>query len=1090
MPNVRITAKNIATGVSQSTVSSGSGTYTIPRLLVGTYTVTTEMRGFKRGIASDITLDVSQQRQVNFTLALAGVQAKVEVSAAPPLLNTTNGTMSGLVSEEQAENLPLNGRDITQLVFLQPGMAQDSGSMGWMGSTPSSMNQFISNGNRGETETGTLDGANISDAEMGTLQFTNFNIDAIAQFKVEQNNYSAQYGEGGGTVTQIVSKSGTNQFHGSLFEFVRNSAFDARNFFATTVPPFRRNEFGGTFGGPIKRDKTFFFLDYAGLRQRLGEPDIVPVPTVAERNGTVTTTINGQPDTLQVPLNPVAKQVLSKYPFPNQPSGAYGPETFNFMFSQPLNDDQFSARLDQHFSAKDSLFARASYVNNIAKETDPWAAELGGANFSQSNIGEARNYTIDETHIFSPTLLNTFNFTLNRGIEGAPEVPAEATLTQTSFEDGSLNPWGPQTFETKYVTTQFNPSDNVSWVKGRHSFQIGGSFIREWDNGTGVTSYGPSGVMNFNVGTPLPEAIPSTSGGPSLPAGTASPSGLISMMEGAVDYYARATAAPGYGPPGGGFTWWGLRRSMMAGYVQDDFKATRRLTLNLGLRYEYDTVPWEVGDRLSEPAERGSLYGHFVVNPQPLWQPDPLAGDFGPRFGMALDLGHNTVLRGGFGIFTNMIPTVYPDQSLVDFPVATLSTLPGAAYSLSPLPVSLPVLTSVSGVTLAANGNTKSVPPNTPINYAPYAAILGPLIGDFPSDSLRNGYTESGNFTLEHQFAGGIAVQASYVANDGVSLYTQDYPNAMAGAEPQYTPFTNITPGLSELQAFHNGGFSYYNGLQVGVRKNSSAHGLIFQANYTWAKDMTDADDVWAAGSPTGVSYNGGAIMMNNPECRKCEYAPASYNVAQRIVANFEYNLPLGQWQALSRVPRRLTQGWKLLGIISAQTGFPFTIGTSYPSVQYGFDSYDGLGDRPFFLQKATRSTVLRAGCGPQFFSNAVIGLNASTCQATAEGVGTGYFGVPLVTSPVTGSAALAGPGNLGRNTFTGPGFSNFDFSVIKDTRISESKTLQFRAEFFNILNLATFADPNNLLGSPGFGEITSTATAEREIQFGLRFIF
>jgi hypothetical protein len=1087
MPNVRITATNTATGVSQSTISSGSGTYTIPRLLVGTYTVTAEMRGFKPGVAHDITLDVSQQRQVNFTLALAGVQAKVEVSAAPPLLNTTNGTMSGLVSEEQVENLPLNGRDITQLVFLQPGMAQDSGSMGWMGSTPNSMNQFISNGNRGETETGTLDGANISDAEMGTLQFTNFNIDAIAQFKVEQNNYSAQYGEGGGTITQIVSKSGTNQFHGSLFEFVRNSAFDARNFFATTIPPFRRNEFGGTFGGPIKKDKTFFFLDYAGLRQRLGEPDIVPVPTAAERNGTVATTINGQPDTLQVPLNPVAKEVLSKYPLPNQPSGAYGPETFNFMFSQPLNDDQFSARLDQHFSPKDTLFARASYVNNIAKETDAWAAELGGANFSQSNIGEARNYTIDETHIFSPMILNTFNFTLNRGIEGAPEVPAEATLTQTSFEDGSLNSWGPQTFETKYVTTQFDPSDNVSWIKGNHSFQIGGSFIREWDNGTGVTSYGPSGVMEFNSGTPLPLGIPSISGGPSLAAGIASPSGLISMMEGAVDYYARATAAPGYGPPGGGFTWWGLRRSMAAAYIQDDFKATRRLTLNIGLRYEYDTVPSEVGDRLSEPAERGSLYGHFVVNPQPLWQPDPLAGDFGPRFGMALDLGHNTVLRGGFGIFTNMIPTVYPDQSLVDFPVATLSTLSGAPYSLSPLPVSLPILTSISGVPLAANGNTKSVPPNTPINYAPFAKILGPLIGDFPSDSLRNGYTESGNVTLEHEFAGGVAVQASYVANDGVSLYTQDYPNAMAGAEPQYTPFTNISPGLSELQAFHNGGFSYYNGVQIQVRKISPAHGLIFQANYTWAKDMTNADDVWAAG---GGSYNSGAIMMNNPQCRMCEYAPASYSVAQRLVANFEYSVPLGQWQALSRVPRRLTQGWRLLGIVSAQTGFPFTVGTSYPSVQYGFDSYDGLGDRPFFLQKATRSPVLQAGCGPQFFSNAVIGLNSSTCQAAAEGVGTGYFGVPLVTSPVTGSAALAGPGNLGRNTFTGPGFSNFDFSIIKDTRITESKMLQFRAEFFNILNLATFGNPDNLLGSTGFGAITGTATAEREIQFGLRFIF
>ena len=619
---------------------------------------------------------------------------------------------------------------------------------------------------------------------------------------------------------------------------------------------------------------------------------------------------------------------------------------------------------------------------------------------------------------------------------------------------------------------------------------MGGSFRREWDNGTGVTSYGPSGVFNFNAGTPLPEAIPSTNGGTSLPAGTLSPNGLISMMEGAVDYYARAIAATGYGPPGGGFVWWGLRRSMLAGYLQDDFKATRKLTFNLGLRYEYASVPWEVGDRLSLPAERGALYGHFIVNPQPLWQPDRLAGDFGPRFGLALNLGHNTVLRGGLGIFTNLIPTVYPDQSLVDFPVASLSTLPNAPYSLAPLPVSLPVLTSTSGQPLAVNGNTKSVPPNTAINYEPFAAVVGPLIGDFPSDSLRNGYTIAGNFTLERQFAGGVDVQASYVANNGVSLYTQDYPNAMVGAEAQYTPFTQITPGMSELQAFHNGAYSSYNGLQVQARKNSTAHGIAFQANYTWAKDMTDADAVWSSG------WNNGAIMENDPTCRKCEYAVASYSVAQRFVANFEYDVPFNQWQALTRLPKRLTQGWKALGILQAQSGNPFSVTTSYGSVQYGFDDYDGIGARPFLQEKATRSPVLRAGCGPQFFSDTVIGFDSTTCLgpnggSPLEGVGTGFYGLPLVTSPVAGvGAALASPGNLGRNTYTGPGWANMDFSVIKDTKITESKMLQFRAEFFNIFNLATFGNPGNIVGSTGFGVITGTATAERQIQFGLRFVF
>jgi hypothetical protein len=1071
IPGAKVTATRVETGVSQFTVTSGAGTYTIPSLVVGTYNVVAEAQGFKSGTATGITLDVAQQRAVDFKLVLAGVTAKVEVNAAPPLLNTTDGAIAGVVSEEQVQDLPLNGRNIAGLVMLQPGMTGDTGGMGWMGP------QWINNGNRGETMVGTLDDADISDAEMGTLQFTNFNLDAIAEFKVQQNNYSAKYGQGAGSIVQIVSKSGTNQFHGSAFEFVRNSAFDARNFFATSVPPFKRNEMGATFGGPIRQDKTFFFLEYAGLRQRLGEPNIVPVPTSDERNGMVTITDPNNPnfqDQLQVPLNAVAQTVLNKYPMPNQPDGAFGPNTFNFMFSQPTNNDQFSARLDHHFSAKDTVFARASWGNNIAKETDPWAAELAGANFSTATVGNARNYAISETHLFSPTLLNDFTFTLNRGIEGVPEAPAEVDTTDTGFLDGSLASWGPDSFATKYVTTVFSYKDNVAWTTGRHSFNFGGEFRREWDNGTGVTSLGPSGVFNFNAGTPLTATIPSTNGGSSLPAGSASPSGLISMMEGDDVNYGRATTVPGYGPPGGGGIWWGLRRWMGAIYAQDDIKATRKLTLNLGLRYEYASVPWEVGNRLSGPADYGSLYGHFVVNPQPLWQPDYLAGNVGPRFGLALNLGSNTVLRGGFSIFTNMIPTVYPDQALVDFPVASLNYLANAPYSITPLPVSLPVLTSTSGQPIAANGNTKLIPPNTPVNIAPYAAILGPLGGDYPSDRMRNGYTINGNFTLEHEFAGGIDLQVSYVANNGVSLYNQTYPNAFSGAEPQYTPYSQITPGLSELQVFYNGAYSYYNGLQVKARKDSAAHGIQFQANFTWAKDMTDADAVWSSG------YEGGGISQNNPQCIKCEYAPASYYNDLVFNTYFEYELPIGHWQALSRLPRRLTQGWKVLGIFNSWSGSPFTVVTSYGSLQYGYDIYDGWGARPFLLETPTVSPTREHN--PQWFSNEVIGTN--------NGIGTGFFGVPTVTSPVNGQAVLPTPGNLGRNTFYGPYGMELDSSIIKDTKITESKTLQFRAEFFNLPNQVSMGGPGDMLGAPGFGVTTGTGNTERQIQFGLRFIF
>ncbi|MGB2593265.1 MAG: TonB-dependent receptor [Candidatus Acidiferrum sp.] len=1059
IPNARVTATRVGTGVSQSSVTGTSGIYTLPNLVVGTYSVAVVAQGFKTESAAEITLDVSQHRQVDFKLALVGVESRVEVNTAPPLINTTDATVAGLVSEEQVQTLPLNGRDISGLVMMQPGMAQDTGSMGWMGP------QWIANGNRGETLTGTLDNADISDAEMGTLQFTNFNLDAIAEFKILQNNYSAQYGQGGGTITEIVSKTGTNAFHGSAFEFLRNSAFDARNFFATSVPPFKRNEFGGTFGGPIKKDKTFFFGQYAGLRQRLGEPNIVAVPTAAERQGQVT--INGYD--YQVPLNSVAQGILGKYPMPNQPNGALGANTFNFMFSQPTDDDQFSVRVD-HYFGKDALFVRASYVNNTALETDPWAAELGGSNFSTANIGNARNYALSDTHTFSPTLLNVFTFTLNRGIEGVPEAPAEQNTTATSFLDGSLQGWGPDTFETEYVVTVFDYKDNVSWTKGRHSFNIGGQFRREWDNGTGVTYIGPSGVFDFNAGTPLTAAIPSTNGGPTLAVGSPSPSGLVSMMEGDDVTYSRATAVPGYGPPGGGATWWGLRRWTLAGYVQDDFHATRRLTLNLGLRYEYASVPSEVHNFFAGPSDTGALYGQFVVNPQPLWKPDYVYGNFAPRFGMALNLAKNTVLRGGFATFTNMIPTVYPDQALVNFPIASLNSLPNATYSLTPQAVSLPVLTSTTGQPIA---NGTAIPPNTPVNLAPYAAILGPLVGDYPSDRMRNGYTISANVTLEHEFPANIAVQASYIANNGVDLYNLTYPNAYAGAESQYTPYTNISPGIGELQVFYNGGHSTYNALQVQARKISTTHGLQFQANYTWGKDMTNTDAVWSSGGQSG------GISKNNPEClNTCERAPASYSIAQRFVANFEYDVPLDR--ALTAFPKRLTQGWMMLGIFSAQTGFPFTVVSPYGTLQYGYDIL-GNGARPFLLQKATLAPG--AGSGPQFFSNAVI-------DGTNYGINDGFFGLPTVVSPVNGATVLTSPGNLGRNTFTGPGWSNLDFSLVKDTKLTETTKLQFRAEFFNILNQATFGTPGATLGSTNFGISTSTATTERQIQFGLRFVF
>lgn len=1044
----KVTAINTATQVAQSTVTTGVGTFTIPNLGVASYDVTVDAPGFAPDRVAGVTLDVSQTRSLDFKLVLSGLNQMALVSEAPPLINTTDGSLAGLVAQDQVENLPLNGRSIQNLVTLQPGMAPDSGSIGW--ESP----QWVSDGNRGETEVATLDGSDATDSEMGTVQFWNFNLDAIAEFKVQQANYSAEFGQGGGTITQIVSKSGTNKFHGSAFEFIRNSALDATNYFSSTVPPFQRNEFGATLGGPIWRNKTFFFVEYAGLRQRLGEPTVIPVPTTAERTGLVS--IGGYQ--YQVPLNPVSQMILNKYPLPNQPGGLYGTNTYNFQFKQPSDDDQYSVRIDHHISDRDSIFGRASYINNYQKEIDPVAAIEDPA-FSAENINNPRNFALGETHIFSPNLINLAIFTVNRQIEA--QLPSTQEFTQTTFSDGSLASWGPDTFITKYVETYYNPSDKVTWSKGRNLFHAGIEYRYGQDNGFGVASSGPNGVYSFAPGTPLSVNVTSTDGGPTILAGSGSPNGLVSMMAGNAVSYDRATTIPGFGPAGGGGVNWGLREWHIASYFQDDLRVNSKLTVNLGLRYEYASVPYEIRNRIGTVLESGPLFGNFVLNPQPLYNPDYTG--FAPRLGAAYRAGKGTVVRGGFAIFTNIIPTVYPDQAAVDFPLAASSSLAQPTYSLTPLPVSLPALTSTSGVVLPPNGNPALVAPNTPVNLAPIAAQIGTISGEWPSNNFKNGYTMTGNVTVEQELGADTALQLSYVTNDSTTLYNREFPNAYFGAEPINTPYSNISPGLGVLSIFYNHGLFHYNALQAQVRKISRRYGLQYQASYTWSKNLTDSDSIFSA---PGAS---GAIVQNNPTCVRCEYARASFDVPNRFIANFIYSVP-GRW---GFVPQVASRGWQVLGIFNAQSGFPINISDSLGTLQYGTA---GEGTRPFSVAPPTKH-----GSGsPQYFSDDVIANN---------GLNGNFFSIPTTTSPALGTVQTV-PGNLGRNTSPGPSWWNYDTSLVKDTQASEYLRVQLRAEFFNIFNHPTFALPNGTLGSPTFGLSTATASTERQIQFGARFIF
>jgi hypothetical protein len=1044
--HANVTAKRADTGVSQQSTTNDAGQFSFPSLGVGTYSLTVESRGFNPRTIDGITLDVSQQREVSFTMSVLGSSQTAKVTADLPLMTTTSGQIAGLVDQQQIVEMPLNGRSIQNLVMLQPGMAADQGEMGWLAP------QWASNGNRGETEVSQLDGADATDVEFGTVQFWNFNLDAIAEFKVLQANYSAEFGEGGGTVTQIVTKSGTNQLHGSAYEFLRNNALDAKNFFSTSVPPLHRNEFGVNVGGPIVKNKLFFDGEYAGLRQAQGEPTVIPVPTAAERTGVVV--VGGYH--YQVPLGPTASTVLNAYSMPNQATGIYGDNTYNFQFTQPSSMDQFSVRIDATFSPRDSLFGRASYINNSEDYSDPVAA-IQNPQFSASIRNSPRNFAIGETHTFSPHLLNVALLALDRQLES--DEPATTAVTQTTFSDNSYASYGADSFITHYEENYLEPSDRLLWNIGKHNVTLGVQFRYMQDNAAGSGNGGPNGYYTFSPGTPLTAALTPLDGGPAIPAGSGSPSGAISMMEGDDALYNRTTPMAGYGVEGS-IVAFGIRRWNIAPFVQDDIRVNDRLTLNAGLRYEYQSIPYEIENRLGGIIDQGPLRGSLVLNPSPVYQPDRL--NFAPRIGFAFRATNSTVLRGGYAIFTNLIPTAYPDQEGFHFPLSTNGFLAHAPYSLTPQSQPLPVLTSTSGATMPPNGDPRLVPKNTPINLLPITAVIGDYSGSAPSPELKNGYTTSANLTLEQQLPANTVFKLTGITTDSTNQYNARYPNGYVGGDPANSPYSAISPGMSEVKLFYSQGLLHYLALQAELRKNSNR--FEYQANFTWSQDLTDSDTVFSANSAS----NSGETM-NDPTCLKCEYGPANNLVSKRFIANAIYRLP----DAWGFMPQVFSRGWETSAIFNVQSGSPFTIVSPYGTQQFGYDNYNGSGARPFFLAQAPRSP----SHSPQFFADNVV-ANPSA-----------YWSVPITTNAALGTVQTA-PGNLGRNTYTGPSWWNLDFSLVKDTPIAREMKLQLRAEFFNIFNHTTFATPNANLLTSSFGLSTTTASSERQIQFGARILF
>jgi hypothetical protein len=1078
IPGTTVTAMDNATGFTRTTTTGTDGVYSLPRLPVGTYTITASVKGFEAA-SLEVRLDVEQKREVNFVLSVQGVSTKLEVAAVAPPIDTTTGTIGSLVEGRQVANLPLNGRDIQNLMLMQPGQVPENNA-----SFPFVTNTS-GNGNRGTSQTSLLDGMDSSDPELGGGTLGNFNLDAIAEFRILQNNYSAEYGKGSGTIVTLVSKTGTNELHGSAFEFVRNDQFDARNFFAPSVAPFRRNEFGVTFGGPILipkiyngKNKTFFFFEWAAFRQRLATPVVFAVPTADERKGLVSVTpTTGAPYQVQVPVLPEVQTILNAYPLPNNPGGALGPRTFQSAYSQAINKDQYSGRLDQRFSDKDSFFFRYSIDNNVQPNIDPNEAVINTA-FDSDVQDNWTNSGLSETHLFSSKLINEVRIS---GMQSVARIlPKDFNVTQVAFADNALYPYGTSGGGFSLAPFTMFYRDGVTWVKGRHTITFGGEYRTVHTANFGTSIGGPNGIYTFAAGSPLPVAIQSTNGEFSLPAGAPSPSALVSFMEGISQFYQRSVSYPGFGPPGGGFAPFSMRRYNWYGWFQDDFKITSNLTVNLGLRYEYNSAAHETANRLAgmvnEPnfLNNPSLYLRMVLNPQPLYRDDKKGG-FGPRLGFAWKALPKTVVRGGSGIFTGV--PFYQNQQAVNFPFSGTTAEPNLAFTPTPRPLNNTPIRDLSGNILPGPGKTtRTVPANTPLDLTPFPGLLTNLT----SNDFHNGYTISGNLTIERELPFSAALQAGYVFNNTVGLFASQWPNGYVGAAPNIAIYTKVNPSLSEFQLLDNHAHSTYNSLQVMLRKRMPSAGLTFQLSYTYSKAIDNGTTVF-----NGDTSNS-AFVQNNPTCWSCEKSRASFDVPHRVVVNYSYQLPFDK---ASHLPKRLTQGWTLWGIVTASSGFPFTVLTPFGSREYGIDNYAGGTVRPDLV---STPTLKPSGQGPeeQFFSNAVLADSAAMIQAVNNSqnfVGQ-FFAVPLAS--LNGSTVAAHPGDLGRNTFRSAGFSNWDMSLAKDTKLFERASLQFRAEFFNILNQHAFSAPNRTLATPGFGLASSTLFDPREIQLGLRLVF
>ena len=1060
-----VTAHQVETGLSRMTITDRNGNYVLLELPIGHYRLNVAVSGFQEYVQDGITLNVNETASVSPRLVLGSEKQQILVSADANLIEPTVTSMGKVVQQRELEDLPLNGRNFSQLGLLQPGVVPLTPGVAEAGGSLRNGQAYAVNGQRPESNNFLIDGANNFNGVDGGF-ILKPPVDAIGEFRIITHGANAEFGGALGSTTNIITRSGTNHFHGTLWEFLRNDALDANNYFAQTKEPLKQNQFGAAAGGPIKKDKTFIFGFYEGFRNGQGKTALTTVPSLKQRTGDFSELCpegfaggfcTNQAHQLfnvfanapypnnvvpQVQFNTVSKNLLSFFPTPNA-----GRNLFSTTQTVRNDSDQFGIKVDHYLDARDTLNFR--YMFSQLAQFDPLSP--GGASVPGFPVGEdqrAQNLVAQETHTFSPSLIaiarlsflrNKFLFgerenhqsPSSLGFQYSPSLPLAAGPPFIQV-NGYSEIGDPITGPRNTYEDVFDYSASLSWVRGKHEMKFGGGYQRQ-----GINVMQGIATNGFFVFVPFPV----TDAFASFLVGQP-----IVFLQGIGDFSR------------------GIRGNNANWYVQDTYKVTPRFTINAGVRYELPRPYTEIHQRLSlfEPGKKslvmpnapaGLLYPGDPGVPAGLIATDLKA--FAPRLGIAWDPNGE-----GHWLVTSSYSIFYE-------PYYTGQGGPLQA------PISAPPYLGTPQVGLPDFSD--------PFNGHPPAAgtFSTPLTNLTLSPKLTLPYTQDWDLNLEHSFGSNWLLEIGYVGTKGTRLprFIEANPAVFVPGTSNGQPISNssnadqrrLYSGCTLADSPSNCKFSStgeiagianssYNALEASMRKRFS-HGLSFLASYTWSKAIDDVSSFNITGS-AAKPVAGENDLAQNPFNLGAERGLSLFDARHRFVGSYEWELPF--WNHPSNWYQWGLGGWQLNGIATLMSGTPFTV----------FDSNDvaAQGSAPEITGFSAQRPNLVGS--PNNGKRAVSGwLNSGAFQRLDTTVNAGQFGTE------------------GRNVNIGPGYADWDFATLKNFKVTESKQFQFRAELFDFLNRTNFRLPDSDISSPTFNRILASEDP-RQVQFALKFMF